>query len=170
MQLTGTLETASEIGVALAGFSGIVTALSDRAGASWGGADWYRLQALLVWSLGASFLALLPSGLSAVPGLESPWRVAHAAFATFHGCCLAWYFWENRRHSAEEEQALPLSVTRPTLPLAILIFISEVAVAAGPLEIYGAPLYLLAVTWFLFMAAVNFGLLLFLGAGRRPVA
>lgn len=170
VQLTGTLETASEIGVALAGFSGIVTALSDRAGQHWGPADWYRLKALLIWSLGASLLALLPSGLSAVPGLESPWRIAHAAFAIFHGSCLAWYFWEDRRQSFEEMPVLPVFVTRPTLPIAIAVFLAELAVAAGFLVPYGASLYLLAVTWFLFMAAITFSLLLLRGASKRPAA
>ena len=131
---------------------------TDRAGNSWGPADWYRLKALLIWSLGASLLALLPSGLSAVPGVDSPWRVAHGVFALFHGGCLAWFFWEDRRQSAAEEPALPVSVTRPTLPLAILVFFSELAVAGGFLDAYGAPLYLLAVSWFLFMAAVTFSL------------
>lgn len=59
VELTGTLETVSEIGVALAGFSGIVTALSDRADQPWGPANWYRLKALLIWSLGAALLAVL---------------------------------------------------------------------------------------------------------------
>ncbi len=116
MALTGTLETVSEIGVALAGFSGIVTALSDRADQPWGPADWYRLKALLIWSLGAALLALLPSGLSAVPDLESPWRISHTVFAVLHGGCLAWYFREDRKQADSDEPALPSSVTRSLSP------------------------------------------------------
>ena len=168
MQLLGTFETVSELAVALAGFSGIVTVLSDRKSTPWGQSDWFRLKALLVWSLGVAFLALVPSGLSAMPEVTAPWRVAHGIFAVFHGSCLAWYFWADHQRPPSSKPAFPAGLNRITLPLAILLFLTEIAVAGGYFAGSGAVLYLLVLVWFLFMAAITFSLLLFPHESEKP--
>ena len=169
MELLGTFETVSEIAVALAGFSGIVTALAHRQGQPWGSVEWFRLKVLLVWSLGVALLALVPAALSALPAVSGPWRVAHGVFAAFHLSSFIWYFTAVR--SVESgDRVFPAALNRLTLPIAVAILLAELAVAAGYLAGLGAFLYLVALIWFLFSSAVAFALLLFSGGPSRPGA
>jgi hypothetical protein len=59
------LLTFGEVGVALAGFSGIAVTLGKRAEGDWDEADRLRLRDLMVASLGAAMFGFLPAVLAA---------------------------------------------------------------------------------------------------------
>jgi hypothetical protein len=68
------LDTIAQVAIGLAGFSGVFVALTQRGGFE--PADRFRLQFLLFASMGALFLALLPSALFARSWSdETAWRV-----------------------------------------------------------------------------------------------
>ena len=61
MDTTDYLYTCAEIGVALAGFSALVVALSQRAGAASSDTHYWYMSVIIERGLMASFLAMLPS-------------------------------------------------------------------------------------------------------------
>ena len=76
-------ETLAEVAIGIAGFGSIAIVLArDRE--SWKSADFFRVSALLLSSLGALFLALLPIGLATAE--LSPafiWRFASGVLAAY---------------------------------------------------------------------------------------
>ncbi len=77
MEAEDTLLTLAEVAVALAGFSGVVTAFQTR-GRPWSRFDSVRLWNLLRFSLALLFFSLLP--LAWLAAGESPWVVCSAVF------------------------------------------------------------------------------------------
>lgn len=150
MELLGTFETISQIAIALTGFTGVVVALGRGGPDGWGPSERFLLRALLYWSLGTAFLALVPSGLARLPAVAAPWRVAHGLFAVFHASVFVWFFRESAR------LALPIADYRPNLviiPVGLAILAAEVLVACGLLGDAAPFLYFVALLWFLFLAS-----------------
>jgi hypothetical protein len=106
----GSFETLAQIALGIAGFSGVVVAVADRpAQQQQTRADSLRILSLLVVSLGALVLALLPSGLALahVPR-ASIWRLGSAAAASFW---VAWLLYFPRRLRREAPEVLfPTSI------------------------------------------------------------
>ena len=77
------LTTIAEIGIALAGFSGLVVVLRKKSGAL-NEIEKYRMSVLLTTAFGAMFLALLPAALQQL-GLADDilWRTSSAFLTTF---------------------------------------------------------------------------------------
>jgi len=81
MDQLGSFETLAEIALGLAGFSGVVVAVSDRP-VQHERSDSLRILSLLTLSLGGLVLALLPSGLAlAEVSWATIWRGGSAAAA-----------------------------------------------------------------------------------------
>jgi hypothetical protein len=72
----GFLTTIAEVGIAVAGFSGIVAVLGRRSEGDWSEADRLRLRLLLLVSFNTVLLSLLPMFLSAAGVVEEVWRAA----------------------------------------------------------------------------------------------
>ena len=101
------------------------------------------------------FLAFVPAGLSGL-ARNTAWRVAHAAFAIFHASVFVWYFRQAR------QLALPASsLGHLAVILGLGVFLAEASVALGFLSHAAPYLYLLALLWFLFLAATAFIALVF---------
>lgn len=90
MQGREALSTIAEVGLGLAGFTGILAALG-RSSATFSRPEVLRLLLLLVSSLGAVFLALFPFALheSGVSGAAC-WRLSSAVLAAFTSISLAY--------------------------------------------------------------------------------
>jgi hypothetical protein len=75
------LTTCAEIGITLAGFSGIAAVLGRRGQGEWSELDAFRMRLLLRASFGAVVFSLLPIGLAAA-GLSEPhvWGAASGLF------------------------------------------------------------------------------------------
>ncbi len=89
MQGSGVLTVIAEIGVALAGFSGIVVALRQRTVESWSPAEIFRLRLMLYASVSTFLFALLPFipyHLGASPSLT--WSVSSLVLAVLFGSAL----------------------------------------------------------------------------------
>ena len=152
MEILGTLENLAEVGVAITGFAGIVAAVAYSASGSWSDTDRLSFRALVRWSLGATFLAYLPVVFMSFGDLvPAPWRISNAVFASFHG----YIFFEAFRSLREHPETVTLR-TRVVLAMGAVVFAAEIAAAAGPLAFVAPSVYLIAVLWFLFIAALQF--------------
>ena len=152
MELQSTLENLAEVGVAITGFAGIVAVVAYSSAGSWGDEDRGNFRALVRWSLGAAFLAYLPIVLFTldIPAVRS-WRIANGVFAIFHG----YIFYETLARVRARAVRIPPSGAL-LFGLGVLVWGAEVAAAAGPLSFRAPAVYLVAVLWFLFLAATRF--------------
>jgi hypothetical protein len=146
----------------------VVVVLGERRLDAWTDTELFTLKSLLYWSLGTVFLALVPSGLSSLSEhLAHPWRVAHGVFALFHAGVFFWFFRQVRRLE------FPLSRTKSGLAILTVgfgVLFAEVLVALGVVTSTAPFLYLVALLWFLFLAARSFAALVFPPTADPPAA
>lgn len=169
MQEFGTLETISELAITLTGFTGIVVVFGpERLNQP---AEQLRLRSLLYWSLGTAFLAHLPGLLLAFPSPLPIWRISHAVFAAFHLSVFIWFFAGIRRlRQANDLQTGTVQMAmRVIISTGVVVLACELAVAFGLAPGFGNFFYLLALLWFLFLAAFSFATLLLPAAAQDAV-
>ena len=151
------LHIVAEVGIALAGFSGVVVALGHR---SEGGSGIGRLWLLLAQALGAVIFAFVPLLLEAA-GLEpsTNWRVSNGAISVFGLSIVIGSNWQQRRSYLQYRQWGIWGGLGVTL-IAIAIYVPLAIHALGGFPGSGAFLNLLGLVWLLTMASMNFILLL----------
>jgi hypothetical protein len=90
MEISGFLQTIAQIGVAIAGFSGLIVTLRKDAGPLTS-VQKYRLQILLSMAFGAMFLSLLPDLLLSfgIPA-DRMWKVCSSLLALYSIVFLGW--------------------------------------------------------------------------------
>lgn len=89
--IPGFLQTIAEIGVAIAGFSGLIVTLRRDAGPLTS-VQKYRLQVLLSLAFGAMFLSLLPELLVYFGAREARlWRIANLVLLGYSLTFLTWW-------------------------------------------------------------------------------
>jgi hypothetical protein len=147
-----TLQTLSELGIAVAGFAGVVAALDPRRREDWSDSDRGNLYGLLMWSVAVVFLAQVPGVLHGLAGpVPQPWRASHAVLATYH----SWAFYGAFRGMYAD----PTWRDRFTLTLAgigLLVLSLEITSAIGLAGDLAPTFYIIAVLWFLFLAVTRF--------------
>ena len=149
------LHIVAEIGIALAGFSGVVVALGHRSGRA-GGIE--RLWLLLAQALGAVIFAFVPLLLEAAGlGASANWRVTNGAISVFGFSILIGILLE--QGSLEYRRWGWWGGIGVTL-IAITIYVLLAIHAFGGSPGSGAFLNLLGLVWLLAMASMNFILLL----------
>jgi hypothetical protein len=139
----------------------------------WSPIEKFQLRALLYWSLGTALLAFVPAGLSGLAP-STAWRLAHLAFLIFHASVFAWYFHQARSlalHSVASFGRSSIALARLSIAVGLGVLLAEASVALG-LVLRPAPyLYLLALLWFLYLAASVFvGLVVRKLSGAEPAA
>ena len=122
MEAASTLEVLAEIAIAIAGFSGVVAALTIHT-AQWSELDKIRLRALLQASLGTAFFSLLPLVLSSTT-LRSPtvWVIASSTWLIYMGASTIPFVLQAMGKSG----AAPDGLGRPMLALFMAIVGSAV--------------------------------------------
>ena len=160
MNLPDALSTIAEIALGLAGFSGVVVVLGRQPGA-FSRVEAGRLVLLLVSSIGAMFLALLPLSLAPLELSDSLlWRVSAGTFTAF---CLGYgLIGRSRvrivRAHAPEIYSLAVSVFNyATVGTAVIL---QVVVLARPADL-GPGFYVLGLLGLLLTATVQFVRMLF---------
>ena len=163
------LHIVAEVGIALAGFSGVVVALGHRSGRAAGIA---RLWLLLAQALGAVIFAFVPLLLEAA-GLEpsANWRVTNGAISVF-GCSIILAIVLEQGSLILEQGSAGnwrlgwwggIGVTL----IAITIYVLLAIHALGGFPSSGAFLNLLGLVWLLAMAGMNFILLVVAQSSRE---
>lgn len=154
------LGTIAQLGIGLAGFSGIVLVLT-HGGGELTQLEKDRLGFMLGASLGATFLALLPILLSGLPWHpDAAGRVANGAMAAYCVFFLRFYIRAGlamRAQAPELVKAGPFGSTAFGHSLNILL---QVGAAVGLID--SAPAFLLGLTWLLFHGAYQFKRILFI--------
>ncbi len=158
-----TLRNFAEIGIAIAGFSAIASALRARASAAWSRADRLAFLSLLETSAMVVFFALAPQVLQQIVGDERAlWAGSNLAYATVHSLH---YVIQTRRLGplgAADDTLRPVSLRAGGALFVggILLIAAQLALAA-----FGdAPqlrfVYLVALGWHACVAGVMFGALI----------
>ena len=100
------LLTAAEVSISLAGFTGIIVIFARGRGV-WSTVDRFRIKAALGGSVGAAFLALLPSALILLE-LEGAtlWRVSSGLFIAYVVSVGIWQLPDARQLSEEDIDTL----------------------------------------------------------------
>jgi hypothetical protein len=147
-----TLQTLSEIGIAIAGFAGVIAALDRRTRDNWNDYDRGNLYTLLTWSIAAVFLAYVPVVLHGFGNrVAHPWRASHGIFAIYH----SWVFFTAfRAMYTDPVWRGPLTLTLASIGLLVLSL--EISSALGFAGTLAPTFYVIAVLWFLFLAATRF--------------
>lgn len=154
MEILDTLQNLAEVGVAITGFAGVVAVVAYSSSGSWSDADRINFRSLVLWSLGAAFLAYLPVIFASLGSrVPAPWRLSNALFALFHG----YVFFETFEQIRERPDGVCVPPSAIFLGIVgLLVLSAEVAAAAGPLASIAPSVYLTAVLWFLLLAATRF--------------
>jgi len=155
------LSTIAEVGLGLAGFTGILVALG-RSRASFSRPEVLRLLLLLVSSLGAVFLALIPFALhESGVGNAACWRLSSALLAAFTSTSLAYIGYQIQRHRAEFGELFSRTVfvvvSTGSVAIVILQLWNVVGLGAPPRS---GP-YVFGLLWLLFIASLQFARILF---------
>ncbi len=158
--MTETLRNFAEIGIAIAGFSAIASALRSRVSGSWSENDRLALLSLLETSALVVFFALIPQVLGQIVSSESVlWASSNLVYAAVHS--LHYVVQARRVLSHTEPSEAPRPVSRSTgwvlfLGGILLIAAQIVFAIRGDLE-WLRFVYLLVLTWHTCVAGVMFG-------------
>jgi hypothetical protein len=155
------LSTIAQVGLGLAGFTGILVALG-RTQTAFSRPEVLRLLLLLVSSFGAVFLALLPFALhESGVGDVACWRLSSAALAAFTSISLAYLGYQIRRHRSEFGQLFSAAVFVIIATGSVLMVVLQLVNALG----LGSPprsgSFLIGLLWLLFIASLQFARILF---------
>lgn len=155
-------ENLAQIALGIAGFSGVVVAVSDRP-THHTRPDFLRILSLLVLSLGALVLALIPSGLAlAQVPRASIWRIGSGA-AVLVSLAWAWYFPGRLRQEARGV-LFPTPILLPAGVLSALNLGLQALNSAGVIAGVAASVYYFGIVWFLLFSAAIFANVVF----QRP--
>ena len=152
---TDTLAVIASVAIAIAGFSGVVVALTGRTADSFGPLEKLNFRILLQVSALALFFAIVPLILHR--GLEpsAAWRVSMLLYGTVH-LADAGFFFFRARHSTTISRVQRLT---PRLGIGIAVF-QLLFVAFGTTTVIEVA-YLLVLIWHLAIAGMGFTNLLF---------
>jgi len=161
MEAFETLRSISEVAIALAGFTGIVAVLGQRAGGQWGALEWLRLRMLLETSLGVVFLSLTPVLLHQLAALQGLiWRLGNGLQALVHAAGLLLLYVRFRKLDPSQWTPEERWLSSALVPISIAIVLFQASAASGSLAPYGFFLYLLGLIYLLGLSALHFVLLL----------
>ncbi len=161
MSWESALQSAIEVAIGIAGFSGIVGAVAGRTAERWDAADQLRLRILLTASGVSLVFAFLPFLLIDSFEPEQVWRCLSGLYVVFTiGITIHRY---RQRRAIEVVGSLVLSGIPPyvyQVPVVALMFSNAVWFGS-------APVYVSGVLWGLCIAFVVFARLLLAAAQRR---
>ena len=158
---TATLTVIASIAVAIAGFSGVVVALTGKTTDSFGRAERLNLRILLQVSAFALLFSLVPLILHRALPPDLAWRVAMLLYGVVHVVDAGFFALKTRRLRAP-------SIAQKLAPIAgLIIAVGQLIVGAtapiGWVEVF----YLLVLLWHLGIAGMGFINLTFASRGSR---
>jgi hypothetical protein len=160
VQSTATLTVIASIAVAIAGFSGVVVALTGKTADSFGRTDRLNLRILLQVSAFALLFSLVPLILHRALPADLVWRVSMLLYGTLHVLDAGFFALKTRRlrTTSMAQKLAPWA----GLTIAVGQLIVGAAAPIGWVEVY----YLLVLLWHLGIAGMGFINLTF--ASRGP--
>ena len=161
MDIPQSFQIISEIGLGLAGFSGLIVAFRKDAGPLTD-VQKYRLQILLAAAFGAMFLALLPELLHYMgvpPG--QLWRLAGFILSCYSVVFLIWWMTASHRLKASVPEIFNWFAFSRMAAGHIIAVLLQLAVIFSLLDDTSPGPYLAALIWYLLHAVQQFTRMLF---------
>jgi hypothetical protein len=147
-------QTLAQISIGLAGFSGIIITLQKKPAHEYAAIRRARLGDLLFASLGVIFFSFLPTLIEGVTGdAQIALRISNFIFGCYHVYLISLFF---RTASGSKVDPSELMI----MPFVFGVLFAQLSTAFGYFSAHVESAYLLALLWFLFIAAFNFVLLL----------
>ena len=161
MDIPDSLQTIAEIGIAFAGFSGLIVALRKNTGPLTA-VDKYRLQILLALAFGAMFLSLLPETLQhfGTP-VQIIWPLASTALSVYSIVFMFWWIAMSRRMMRSVPEIFNWFAFSRMIAGHVLVVLLQLAVIFSLLQEIGIGAYITALIWYLLHAAQQFARMLF---------
>ncbi len=161
MEIPQSFQIISEIGLGLAGFSGLIVAFRKNAGPLTN-VQKYRLQILLALAFGAMFLALLPELLHymGVPAGQL-WRVAGLVLSCYSIVFVIWWLTASHRLKASAPEIFNWFAFSRMAVGHIIAVLLQLAVIFSLLDDTSPGPYLAALIWYLLHAVQQFTRMLF---------
>ncbi len=161
MDIPQPLQIISEIGIGLAGFSGLIVAFRKDAGPLTN-VQKYRLQVLLALAFGAMFLALLPELLHymGVPP-DRLWTLAALVLSCYSVVFVIWWVIASHRLKASVPEIFSWFAFSRMAAGHIIVVLLQLAVIFSLLDDNSPGPYLAALIWYLLHAVQQFTRMLF---------
>lgn len=161
MDIPQSLQIISEIGIGLAGFSGLIVAFRKDAGPLTN-VQKYRLQVLLALAFGAMFLALLPELLHymGVPP-DRLWTLAALVLSCYSVVFVIWWVIASHRLKASVPEIFNWFAFSRMAAGHIIVVLLQLAVIFSLLDDNSPGPYLAALIWYLLHAVQQFTRMLF---------
>lgn len=162
MDIPGSFQTIAEVGIGIAGFSGLIVALKQSDGPL-DEIQKYRLRVLFALSFGAVFLSLLPELLTnfQVPDSRVWFNTSAAIFV--YSCGFVWWWVGPSKRIAQV--APEIFNWRAFYSMAAghsIVLLLQLAVLAGYFETRAPGIVALGLSWYLIHAAQQFIRMLFI--------
>ena len=153
------MQTLAEIAIAMAGFAGIVSAL--RKAESGQGIDYARFRELLLTAFSVVFFAFLPKLVSGVSSSTVwIWQMPQLVLGLLHASLMILFLRTAGAATIRNALRRPRSavdyVERATLFGGLMVVVIQLGTGLGLFAQHLPTAYLLALLWFLFVAATNF--------------
>lgn len=162
MEIPGYFQSMAEIGVAIAGFSGLIVSMRKEVG-SLKGVQKYRLNVLLSLALGAMFLSLLPELLVSFGAQgERVWKVACLVALIFSLVFASWWITASIRIRPIEPQIFNWFVFSRMCAGHALVALLQLAYLLSVFDVSGAAAFSVALIWYLLHAVQQFTRMLFI--------
>ncbi len=161
MNIPQSLQVIAEIGIAFAGFSGLIVAFRRNAGPL-SNVQKYRLQILLSLAFGAMFLSLLPELLLDLGVQKSDlWRLASIVLTLYTVAFLVWWITASQRIKTSVPEIFNWSAFSRMAGGHVAVVLLQLAVIFSILEDVQPGAYTAALIWYLMHAAQQFTRMLF---------
>ncbi len=156
MEFPQSLQIIAEIGIGLAGFSGLIVAFRKDAGPLTS-VQKYRLQLLLALAFGAMFLALLPELLHymGVPP-DRLWTLAALVLSCYSVVFIIWWIIASRRLKASVPEIFNWFAFSRMAAGHVVVIILQLAVIFSLLDNISPGAYLAALIWYRLHAVQQF--------------
>ena len=162
MQPESLLTAVAGVASAFIGFTGVIFAVGRFSRGAWKVSERHALTNMLVPSLVALFMALVPMVvLTGVQSAISVWRISNAILATIHVVLVTGAL----RVALRGELVEPIPLRFVLIPGGYVSVVASALVAAGLWPSLAATIFGAGLVWFLLIAAIQFVLLVTPQAG-----
>ena len=161
MSLPDSLQTIAEVGVALAGFSGLVVALRKKTGPL-SEVEKYRLQVLLTLAFGAVFLSFLPEILTSLE-LQTgrAWLYSGFALCIYSIVFLSWWMKATRNFIHTFPEIFHWTAFTRMILAHVAVIVLQLSAAFSLIPVSAATAFVIALVWYLIHSAQQFVRMLF---------
>ncbi|MDH3468341.1 MAG: hypothetical protein OES26_20960 [Gammaproteobacteria bacterium] len=161
MEFHGSLQVIAEIGIGLAGFSGLIVALRKNAGPLTA-VQKYRLQILLSLAFGAMFLSLLPELLfSFGSDPQDVWRLSSACLSIYSILFLIWWIRESLYIKDANPELFNWFAYSRMVAGHVVIILMQLSSVFSIFDFADDASYVVALIWYLLHSAQQFTRMLF---------